>query len=138
MSVRSEDATYYLEVLSMHYHACDQKGTQFWLTVAGAMLAQLLIRRVTSKQIAVAENGLWHCSIASKCSSLSPLKDRTSQACRTARDLHAFAYRIHSTTCAAKRTEESTLLKGIVSFFAGKGFSHCQLFEFTATPFLWS
>lgn len=96
-----------------------RKGTQFCLTVAGAMLAQLLIRRVGSKQIAFTENAFWRCSIASKCYSLSPVKDRTSQVCRTALNLHTFAYRIQSATGSLNRTEISPLMKGFVSSFKG-------------------
>lgn len=126
MSFRSQDEPYYLEVLCIHYHACDQKGTQFCLTIAGAMLAQLLIRRVSSKQIAITENAFWRCTIASKCCSLSPVKDRTSQACRTALDLHTFAYRIHSARGSPIRTEISPLMKGFESSFAGNA-SHISL-----------
>lgn len=83
------------------------------------MLGQLLIRRISSKQIAFTENAFWRRSIASKCYSLSPVKERTSRACRTVLDLHTFAYRIHSARCLPHRTGNSPLMKGFVSSFKG-------------------
>lgn len=119
MSFRSRDSTCHVEVACTHYHACDQKGTQPCVTDAGAMLAQLLIKRVSSKQIAITANAFWRCTTTSTYCSYSSVKEATSQARCTARKLHTFAYKIQPTMSLPIRTETSPLIKGYASSFAG-------------------
>ncbi|KAG0617075.1 hypothetical protein M758_5G161400 [Ceratodon purpureus] len=98
------------------------------------MLAQLLIRRVSSKQTAISANVLLRCtSTSSKCCPCSPVKETTSRASRTTRELHTFVYKIQPRMGLPIRP----LMKGYASSFAGNGFSHGKLLTFTATRSLW-
>ena len=120
MSFRSRDSTCYLEVAYIHYHSCDCKSTQPCVIDAGAMLAQLLIRRASSKQVAITANAFWRCTTStSKCCSCPPVKDTPSRASRTTRELHTFAYKIQPTMVLPMLVEISPLMKGYVSPFAG-------------------
>lgn len=118
MSFRSQDLTCYVEVVCIHYHTCDQKGTWPCVIDTCTMLAQFLIRRISSKQIAIVPNTIWHCTTTTNSRSCLPFKDKISGACCSIQ-LRTFVYKIQSSKGLFICNETSPLMKGCVKSFRG-------------------